>query len=81
MQSKKFLRFAEQKFFLTKIKFNPHWYYQPNNQYVSGKNIDIKLTDKNLSKNDCFDRSILNVDRQPLVFSFNLDKPLGYILI
>ena len=36
------------------------------------------MIDKILLKCDCFNGSILNGDRQPILYSFVLDKPSGY---
>ena len=81
------LRFDKKSFFRTLWGFEPYWEYKPTNGvfavapgvYTSDK-IFLNLNTKNkiLLKCDCIDGSIQNGSRQPILFSFVLDKPSGY---
>ena len=81
------LRFDKQSFFHTLIGFPPYWDYKPDNSnhvftpgvYPSDKIILNLITiDKIHLKCDCIDGSIQDGIRQPILFSFVLDKPSGY---
>ena len=81
------LRFDKQSFFHTLLGFSPNWDYKPNNSshvlipgvYPSDKIIlNSNTIDKIHLKCDCIDGSIQDGVRQPILFSFVLDKPSGY---
>ena len=81
------MRFDKQSFFHTLLEFSPYWDYKPNNSnhvlipgvYPSDKNIlNLNIIDKIHLKCDCIDGSIQDGVRQPILFSFVLDKPGGY---
>ena len=81
------LRFDKQSFFHTLIGFSPYWDYKPSNSnhvlipgvYPSDKIIsNLNTIDKIHLKCDCVDGSIQDGVRQPILFSFVLDKPSGY---
>ena len=81
------LRFNEKSFFHTLLGFTPYWDYKPTNSnhvgiprvYTSDKIIlNLNTIDKLHLKCDCIDGSIQNGLKQPLLFSFVLDKPSGY---
>ena len=81
------LRFDKQSFFHTLLGFSPYWDYKPNNSshvlipgvYPSDKSIlNLNTIDKIHLKCDCIDGSIQNGVRQPILFTFVLDKPSGY---
>ena len=81
------LRFDKQSFFHTLLGFSPYWDYKPNNSshvlipgvYPSGKIIlNLNAIDKIHLKCDCIDGSIQDGVRQPILFTFVLDKPSGY---
>ena len=81
------MRFDEQSFFHTLIGFSPYWDYKPNNSshvlissvYPSDKTIlNLNTIKKIHLKCDCIDGSIQNGLRQPILFTFVLDKPSGY---
>ena len=81
------LRFDKQSFFHTLLGFSPYWDYKPNNSshvlisgvYPSDKIIlNLNTINKILLKCDCIDGSIQNGLRQPILFTFVLDKPSGY---
>ena len=81
------LRFDKQSFFHTLLGFSPYWDYKPNNSshvlipgvYPSDKIIlNLNTTDKIHLKCDCIDGSIQDGVRQPILFTFVLDKPSGF---
>ena len=81
------MRFDKQSFFHTLLGFPPYWDYKPNNSnhvltpgvYPSDKIIlNINTIDKIHLKCDAIDGSVVNGIRQPILFSFVLDKPSGY---
>ena len=81
------LRFDKQSFFHTLLGFSPYWDYKPNNSnhvlfpgvYPSDKIIlNLNTIDKIHLKRDVTDGSIVDGVRQPILFSFVVDKPSGY---
>ena len=81
------MRFDKQSFFHTLLGFSPYWDYKPNNSshvlipgvYPSDKIIlNLYTIDKIHLKCDCIDGSIQDGVRQPILYSFVLDKPSGY---
>ena len=78
-------------FFHTILGFTPYWDYKPINPtfttpgaytsgiYTSDKVIlNLNTINKIHLKCDCIDGSIQDGVRQPILFSFILDKPSGY---
>ena len=81
------LKFDKISFFHTLLGFVPYWDYKPTNAiyadvrgvYTSDEIIlKLNTTDKVHLKCDCIDGSIQDGVRQPILFSFLLDKPSGY---
>ena len=81
------LRFDEKSFFHTLLGFDAYWDYKPTNAihpdasgvYSSDKVIlNLNTIDKIHLKCDIIDGSIQDGLRQPILFSFVLDKPSGY---
>ena len=80
------LRFDERSFFHTLLGFVPYWDYKPTNSnygrilgvYINNKILNLNTINKIHLKSDCIDGSIQNGLRQPILFSFVLDKPSGY---
>ena len=81
------MRFDEKSFFHTLIGFDPYWDYKFTNAihadapgvYTSDKVIlNLNTIDKIHLKCDIIDGSIQDGVRQPILFSFVLDKPSGY---
>ena len=82
------LIFTEKSFFYTNLGFKKSHSYPLNDidgfyqllagSYKSEKTINITRIDKNHSKSDCFNGSILNGLCQLILFRFALDKPLGH---
>ena len=81
------LRFDKKSFFHTIFGFAPYWDYKPTNAihadapgvYSSDKVILNLITINKIHlKCDCIDGSIQDGVRQPILFSFVLDKPSGY---
>ena len=72
------VRFDEKSFFSTILGFTPGWDYKHYNQYLSQKIVNLNSTNKIHLKCDVIDGSIQNGLRQPILYSFVLDKPAGY---
>ena len=81
------LRFDDKSFFHTLLGFSPYWDYKPTNSNhvaIPGVNtsdeiiLNLNTTNKIHLKCDCIDGSIQDGARQPILFSFVLDKPAGY---
>ena len=72
------IRFDEKSFFSTILGFTPGWDYKHYNKYTSQKVVNLGSTNKIHLKCDCIDGSVLNGIRQPILFSFVLDKLPGY---
>ena len=80
------LRFDERPFFHTLLGFEPYWDYKPtNSNHVaipgvcpSDEILNLSTTNKTHSKCDVIDGSVVNGLRQPILFSFVLDKKPGY---
>ena len=70
--------FDEKSFFNTVLGFTPGWDYKHNNKYISQKILNLGSTNKINLKCDCIDGSIQDGVRQPILFSFVLDKKPGY---
>ena len=71
------IRFDEKSFFSTILGFTPGWDYKHYNQYLSQKIVNLSSTNKIHLKCDCIDGSVVGGIRQPILFSFVLDKPNG----
>ena len=63
------------------LVFTPGWDYKHYNQYLSQKIVNLSSTNKIHLKCDAIDGSIQDGVRQPILFSFVLDKPAGYKVI
>ena len=74
------IRFDEKSFFSTILGFTPGWDYKHYNQYLSQKIVNLSSTNKIHLKCDAIDGSVVNGIRQPILYSFVLDKPAGYIV-
>ena len=80
------LRFDEKSFFNTFLGFDSYWDFKPTNAifadspgvYTSDKNLKLNTTNNFHRKCDRMDGSIQDGVRQPILFSFVLDKPSGY---
>ena len=81
------LRFDKKSFFHTLLGFTPYWDYKPTNAIhvdapgvsTSDKIIlNLNTINKIHLKCDCIDGIIQDGVRQPIIFSFVLDKPSGY---
>ena len=72
------IRFDENSFFTNILGFNPGWDYKHYNQYLSQKIVNSSSTNKIHLKCDCIDGSVVNGVRQPILYSFVLDKIPGY---
>ena len=72
------IRFDENSFFSTILGFTAGWDYKHYNQYLSQKIVNLSNTNKIHLKCDAIDGSVVNGIRQPILYSFVLDKPSGY---
>ena len=75
------IRFDEKSSFSTILGFNHGWDYKHYNQYISQKIVNLSNTSKIHLKCDVIDGSVVNGIRQPILYSFVLDKPSGYKVI
>ena len=74
------IRFDEQSFFSSILGFTAGWDYKHFNQYLSQKIVNLSSTNKIHLKANVIDGSVVDGVRQPLLYSFVLDKPSGYKL-
>ena len=80
------LRFDEKSFFQDLLGFSPYWDYKPTNfdhdaipgVYTSDKILNLSSTNKIHLKCGCIDGSIQDGIRQPILYSFILDKLPGF---
>ena len=72
------IRFDEKSFFSTILDFTPGWDYKHYNQYLTQKIVNLSSTNKIHLKCDVIEGSVVNGDRQPILYSFVSDKPSGY---
>ena len=72
------IRFDEQSFFSTVLGFTAGWDYKHYNKYISQKILNLGSTNKIHLKCDCIDGSVVDGIRQPILYSFVLDKKPGY---
>ena len=81
------LRFDKKSFFHTLLGFTPYWDYKPTNAFFADAPgvytrdkiiLNLNTIDKILMKCDSIDGSVQDGVRQPIPFSFVLDKPSGY---
>ena len=72
------IRLDEKSFFSTVLGFTSGWDYKQYNEYTSQKNVDLGSANKIHLRCDVIDGSVLNGVRQPILYSFVLDKIPGY---
>ena len=72
------IRFDEKSFFSTILGFISGWDYKHYNRYISQKFVNLSSTNKIHLKCDAIDGSVVDGVRQPMLFSFVLDKLPGY---
>ena len=72
------IRFDEKSFLNTILGFTPGWDYKHYNKYISQKIVSLSNTNKIHLKCDAIDGSVVNGLRQPILYSFVLDKLPGY---
>ena len=72
------IRFDETSFFSTILGFPSVWDCKHYNKYTSQKVVNLGSTNKIYLKCDCIDGSVVNGMRQPILYSFVLDKLPGY---
>ena len=72
------IRFDEKSFFSNILGFTPGWDYKFYNKYTSQKIVNLSNTNKIHLKCDAINGSVVNGLRQPILYSFVLDKLPGY---
>ena len=72
------VRFDEKSLFSTILGFTAGSDYKNCNQYLSQKIVNLSITNKIHLKCDAIDGSVVDGVRQPIIYSFVLDKPSGY---
>ena len=72
------LRFDKKSFFDSFLGHDPYFDYKAPGVYTSDKILNLNTTNKIHLKSVCIDGSIQNGLRQPILYSFVLDKPSGY---
>ena len=72
------IRFDEKSSFSTILGFTSEWDYKHYNKYISQKTLNLGSTNKIHLKCDIIDVSVVNGLRQPILYSFVLDKLPGY---
>ena len=72
------LRFDKKSFSHTLLGHDPYFDYKVPGVYNSNKILNLNTTIKLHLKCDCIDGSIQDGAKQPILFTFVLDKPSGY---
>ena len=72
------MRFDKKSFFHSLLGHDPYFDYKVPGVYTSDKILNLNTTNKIHLKCDFIDGSIQNGLRQPILYSFVLDKPSGY---
>ena len=72
------IRFDKKSFFHTFLGFNHDWDYKHYFENITQKIVNLSTTNKIHLKWDVIDGSVVNVLRQPIWYSFVLDKKPGY---
>ena len=72
------IRFDEKSFFSTILGFTSGWDYKHYNKYISQKIVNLGSTNKLHLKCNIIDGSIVDGFRQPILYSFVLEKKPGY---
>ena len=72
------LRFDQTSYFHTLLGFTPYWDYKPSNVYTSDKTLNLNTVNKIHLKCDIIHGSVVDGVRQPIIYSFVLDKKPGY---
>ena len=68
------------------LKFTPYWDFKPTNEfyaespgvYSNSKILNLSTLDKIHLKCDGINGSVVSGKREPIFFSFVLNKPIGY---
>ena len=72
------IRFDEKSFFCTILGFTAGWDYKHYIQYLSQNFVNLSSTNKIHLECNAIDGSVVDGGRQPILYSFVLDKPSGY---
>ena len=70
----------KKSFFHTLLGHDPYFDYKVPGVYTSDKILNLNTTNEIHSKCDSINGSIQDGKRQPILYSFVLDKPSGYII-
>ena len=76
-----FSRFNENSFFNTILGFCPKWDYKPNFEFFSKNELKVTSIKKVHLKSDCVDGSKINSFREPIPYSFFLDKSARFKIV
>ena len=71
-------RFHQTSFFHTLLGFTPYWDYKPSNVYTSDKILNLNTVNKIHLKCDIIHGGVVDGVRQPILYSFILEKKPGY---
>ena len=63
------------------LGFTPYWDYKPSGVYTSDKILNLNTINQIHLKCDVIDGSVVDGIRQPILYSFVLDKPAGYKVV
>ena len=74
----KAINFDEKSILNSILGFNPQLDYKHLYVYTSQKDVSLSAIDKNNSSCVIFDGSVLHGLREPILYSFILEKPSGY---
>ena len=69
--------FDEKSIFSTILQFNLHWEYKHFKEYFRQKFMNLSTKEKFHLYCGCFEVSVVNGLRQPIMFRYVLDKPPG----
>ena len=72
------IRLDEKSFFNTVLGFTPGWDCKHYNEYISQKVVNLSTTNKIHLKTNVINGSIEDGSRQPVLYSFVLNKQAGY---
>ena len=72
------IRFDEKLFLINVLGFTPGWNYKHYNEYISQKIVNLSTTNKIHLKTIVINGGIVDGSRQPILYSFVLDKPAVY---
>ena len=72
------IRFDGKSFFNTVLRLNPGWHYKHYIEHISQKVVNSSTANEIHLKCDGVNGCVVNGLRQPILYSFELDKLPGY---